>query len=73
MNTLRTKRDHKAALVFQKVKVSAHCEGSPENDYSRLLTSFASSFLFKQMRLTKSSMKRVVANTVSKQQKEDYH
>ena len=51
LSTLRTERDHKAALVFQKVNVDTFEEDSPESLYSRLLTSYASSFLFKQMKL----------------------
>lgn len=51
LNALRTERDHKAALVFQKVRVHTFPDGSPEFKYSKLLTSYASALLLKQMKL----------------------
>ena len=44
-STLRSERDHKAALMFQKVKVQNHGVGTPEYQYSQLLTAYASTFL----------------------------
>ena len=41
LTALRTERDHKAAVVFQKVKVVPYNQGSPESEYSKLLTSYA--------------------------------
>ena len=51
LTALRTERDHKAALLFQKVRVSPFRDDSPQNMYSRLLTSYAASFLHKQLEL----------------------
>lgn len=34
---MRTERDHKAAIMFQKVKVNRHCDDSPKSRYSKLL------------------------------------
>ena len=45
-------RDHKAALIFQRVKVFPFKDDSPENDYSKLLTSYAAEFVHKQLKLT---------------------
>ena len=53
LTTLRTERDHKAALTFQKVKVQRFEQGSPENEYSKVLTDYASSFVIKQLQLAK--------------------
>ena len=39
LSTLRTERDHKAAVMFQKVKVLPFPQGSPESQYTKLLTS----------------------------------
>ena len=49
LTTLRTERDHKAALLFQKVKVTPYREDSPQCMYSRLLTSYAATFVHKQL------------------------
>lgn len=51
LTALRTERDHKAALMFQKVKVHPFLANSPESEYSRLLTSYALGFVLKQMKL----------------------
>lgn len=48
---LRTERDHKAALIFQKVKVYPFQIDSPEAEYSKLLTPYAFSFVHNQMKL----------------------
>ena len=37
--------------MFQKVKVQPYEQGSPEMEYSKLLTSYASTFVIKQMKL----------------------
>ena len=39
LTTLRTKRDHKAAIMFQKIPVHPFPPESPEGEYSNLLTS----------------------------------
>ena len=49
---LMTERDHKAALTFQKVKIHSHPASSSECEYSKLLTSYALSFVLKQMKLS---------------------
>ena len=49
--TLRTERDHKAAVMFQKVKVQNFEQGSAESRYSELLTSYASSFVLNQLKM----------------------
>lgn len=51
LNVLRTERDHKAAVMFQKVKVSPFPVESPEGEYSKLLTSYASEYVVKQLGL----------------------
>ena len=48
---MRTERDHKAALVFQKVKVNPFRDDSPQSMYSRLLTTYAAGFVHKQLEL----------------------
>lgn len=69
LTALRTERDHKAAVMFQKVKVVPYDKGSPESDYSKLLTSYASSFVIKQIQLVhkvkgiKESSGQYVVNT----------
>ena len=45
-------RDHKAALMFQKVKVIPFSEDSPECQYSKLLTTYAADYVLKQMKMT---------------------
>lgn len=51
LNTLRTERDHKAALASQKIRVHTFPEGSAEIEYSKFLTCYASGYLLKQMKL----------------------
>ena len=51
LTALRTERDHKAALVFQKVKVNPFRDDSPQSMYSRLLTNYAADFVHKQLEL----------------------
>lgn len=51
LTALRTERDHKAALVFQKVKVNPFRDYSPQSMYSRLLTNYAAGFVHKQLEL----------------------
>jgi zinc finger SWIM domain-containing protein 3 len=51
LSTLRSERDHKAAVNFQKVKVQNFGIGSPEYQYSQLLTSYASSYVSRQLNL----------------------
>ena len=40
LTALRTERDHKAAIMFQNVKVNPFRDDSPESQYSKLLTSY---------------------------------
>ena len=47
LSTLRAERDHKAAVMFQKVKVQNFGKGTPEYQYSQLLTVYASSYVMK--------------------------
>lgn len=54
LTTLRTERDHKAAIMFQKVKVIPFSENTPEYQYSKLLTSYATQYVLKQMELAKT-------------------
>ena len=51
LTALRTERDHKAALNFQKVKVTPFRQDSPQSMYSRLLTNYAAKFVHKQLEL----------------------
>lgn len=51
LQSLRTERDHKAALTFHKTKVFLFSENSDERRYCQLLTSYASSFVVKQLKL----------------------
>ena len=37
--------------MFQKVKVQPYEQGSPESEYSKLLTTYASTFVIKQLKL----------------------
>ena len=53
LTALRTERDHRAALMFQKVKVHTFATDSPEGEYSKLLTSYASPLVVKQIELAK--------------------
>jgi len=49
LTALRTERDHKAAIMFQKIKVNPLRDDSPESLYSRLLTNYAAEFVHKQL------------------------
>lgn len=51
LTALRTERDHKAAILFQKVRVHQFGEGTPEMQYTQLLTSYASAYVTKQLSL----------------------
>ena len=51
LNALRWERDHKVANMFQKVKVSHFNDDSPENHYSKFLSSYATQFVHKQLNL----------------------
>ena len=51
LTSLRTERDHKAALQFQKVKVYSFDSSAPEAEYASILTSYAFSFVLKQISL----------------------
>ena len=61
LTALRTERDHKAAIMYQKVKVHPFPANSPESDYSKVLTSYAATFVLKQLKL-KEKVKEIVAN-----------
>ena len=51
LSALRTERDHKAALMFQKVKVYPFAADTSEGKYSKLLTSYASPLVVNQLKL----------------------
>ena len=51
LTALRTERDHKAAVMFQKVRVCPFPKDSAEYSYSQLLTSYAFTFVNKQLKL----------------------
>ena len=51
LTALRTERDHRAAVMFQKVKVCAFAPDSPKGEFSKLLTSYASPKVSKQIEL----------------------
>jgi zinc finger SWIM domain-containing protein 3 len=51
LRALRTERDHKVAVMLQKVKVIPFAEGSTEMDYSKYLTLYAFGFVFKQLQM----------------------
>ena len=51
LTALRTERDHRAALTFQKVKVYPFQVDSPETEYSKILTPYAFSFVHNQIKL----------------------
>ena len=54
LTALRTEHDHKAAIMFQKTKVQPFAQGSPEGEYTKLLTpSYASALVLKQLELAK--------------------
>ena len=45
VSALRGERNHKAAIMFQKVRVQVFDDGSPEKLYSQLLTHYAASYV----------------------------
>jgi zinc finger SWIM domain-containing protein 3 len=51
LTALRTERDHKAAIMCQKIKVNPFCDDSPQYLYSQLLTNYAAEFVHKQLKL----------------------
>lgn len=51
LTSLRTERDHKAVLQFQKVGVQPFGPSTPEAEYSKILTSYALSFVVRQVSL----------------------
>ena len=51
LTALRTERDHKAAIMYQKVKVHPFPLDSPQSYYSRFLTSYATEYVLKQLSL----------------------
>ena len=52
LTALRTECDHKAAIMFQKVKVNPFCDNSPESQYSKLLTLYAAEYVHSQLKLS---------------------
>ena len=54
LSALRSQCDHKAAILFQKVKVVPFGSGTLESLYSELLTSYASGYVTKQLGLTQN-------------------
>ena len=52
LTALHTERDHKAAIMFQKVKVNPFRDDSPESQYSKLLTFYAAGYVHKQLTLS---------------------
>lgn len=52
ITSIRTERDHEAALLYQKVKIYPFSDSSPEAKYSVFLTSYAFEFVLKQLQLT---------------------
>lgn len=52
LTALRTERDHKAAVMCQKIKVNPFRDDSPQCMYSRFLTNYAAGFVHKQLKLS---------------------
>ena len=52
LTALRTERDYKAILMFQKVVAHPFPNGSPESNYLKFLTSYTASYVIKQLELT---------------------
>ena len=52
LTALRTERDHKEVLMFQKVVAHSFPNGSAESNYLKFLTSYAASYVIKQLELT---------------------
>lgn len=62
-----TEKDHKAAIMFQKVKVNPQSDDSPESKYLKLLTAYAADYVHKQLKLTTyMKSKRLMDGTLSK-------
>lgn len=61
LTSLCTERDHKAALMCQKVKVQLYEKNTPESDYSLLLTPYSFSFILKQLSLA-SGVKKITTS-----------
>lgn len=57
LTSLRTERDHKAALQIQKVKTQQFSPSTPEAQYSRILTSYALAYVIKQITLAEKVKK----------------
>ena len=73
LTALRTERDHRAAVMFQKVKVHMFVSDSPEGEYSKLLTSYASPKVIKQIELSdkvNTIKENMVISTQLKHQKD---
>lgn len=51
LTAMRTERDHKAAIMCQKIKVNPFHESSPQHLYSQLLTNYAAEFVHKQLKV----------------------
>ena len=51
LTSLCNEHDHKVALQFQKVPVSHHERGSPQQLYSTPLTTYATKFVLKQLKM----------------------
>ena len=51
LTSLKNEHDHKVALQFQKVPVSHHEHGSPQQLYSSLLTIHEAKFVMKQLEM----------------------
>jgi len=51
LDSLRTERDHRAVLVFQKVPVTVYKQNTPEYLYMQLLTPYALGYVVKQLSL----------------------
>lgn len=60
--TLRVERDHRAANSFQRKLVMSHPVTSVERQYSELLTSYASSFVLKQLKMS-TNISRMKSST----------
>ena len=52
LTTLMGERDHKVGIQFQKIKVHPYSTSSPEAQYAGLLTSYDSTFVIKQIKLS---------------------
>ena len=49
LDSLRTERDHRAVLVFQKVPVTVYKQNTPEYLYMQILTPYALEYMVKQL------------------------